>query len=587
MGRIPESVIQRVLDAVDIVDLVSEYLTLKRAGATFKGLCPFHQEKTPSFNVNPERRSFKCFGCGKGGTAIGFVMEAEGLAFPQAVRRLAERAGIPVPEEDAREPEARTLEERLQTANLAALDFFRRALQIQAHRPGPVADYLARRGLDAETQERFLLGWAGGEWQALLDHGLSLGFGEDLLVQAGLCLRSETGRAYDRYRGRLIFPIRSVSGTVAGFGGRVIGDEPDQPKYINSPETPLYHKGRTLYGLFENKQDIRRERTAVLVEGYMDLIGLWRAGVRHVAATLGTALTTDQALLLKRFADRVIFLYDGDAAGQSAMARGAASLLGAGLDLRVCRLPDGEDPDDLARRAGPEGVRRLLDEAEDYFIYRIAEFRHRQHQATPAEFRDFVRNLVEAEGLVEDLLHRSLLLQRIARASGVPLHEVDRMAREGRRPPVTGERDGRDGREGEEAPRLDRRTLTREERRELSLLEIFLRNPEAREGIAADLDLGDLRHPLLREAFRQALGAHMDEERGVESWAHACANRHIRELALSALTEAPRPGDADEARDLLRHLERERDLKRMREIRGMEEHREEFAELHRRLFGSA
>ncbi len=583
MGRIPEAIIQQVMDAVDIVDLVSEYLTLKRAGATFKGLCPFHQEKTPSFNVNPGLRVYKCFGCGKGGNVVGFVMEAEGLSFPQAVRRLAERAGIAIPDEDKRGQENRSLEERLQTVNLEALDFFRKALQVKVRQSGPLPEYLSRRGLTPEVQDRFQLGWAAEEWRALTDHCQELGLGEELLVGAGVSLRSEQGRVYDRYRGRLIFPIRGVSGTVAGFGGRVIGGESDQPKYINSPETPLYHKGRMLYGLFENKNDIRRERTAVLVEGYMDLIGLWTAGIRHVVASLGTALTMDQALLLKRFADRVVFLYDGDSAGQKAMARGASSLMGAGLDLRVCRLPQGQDPDDVVRQSGPEEMHRLLGESEDYFIYRITEFRQREAQATPTEFREFVHGLVEAEVLVEDPLHRSLLLQRIASASGVPLNEVDRMAREQRL---------RKQREPERAdtteggmPRLDRRALGRDERRELLLLEIFLRCRETRDEIAESMDMGDLSHPLFREAFRQAMEAHFDEDAGVESWAHACGNSYIRELALGALTEASRPGDVEEARDLLRNLERVRDQRRMEEIKGQPEHREEFADLLRRLRG--
>lgn len=581
MGRIPEAVIQQVLDAVDIVDLVSEYLTLKRAGGHYKGLCPFHQEKTPSFTVNPSLRLYKCFGCGKGGNAIGFLMEAEGLAFPQAARRLAERSGIFVPDQDEREPEARTLEDKLQTVNRAALDWFRRGMQTQVRQPGALSAYLARRGLGGEAQERFQLGWAPDEWRALLDHLDTLGLGDEAAVQAGVCLRNESGRVYDRYRGRLIFPIRNVSGTVIGFGGRVIGEAPDQPKYINSPETLLYHKGRTLYGLYENKNEIRRERTAVLVEGYMDLIGLWEGGIRHVAATLGTALTPEQALLLKRFADRVVFLYDGDSAGQEAMARGAASLIGAGLDLRICRLPAGQDPDDYVKSAGAPAMQALLDESVDYFRYRIELFRQRQDQATPAEFKDFVQNLAGAAGLVEDLLHRSQLMQRIARASGIPLHDVERLALEqaGRSAQF------REANRTEEGLglRLDRARLSREERRELTLFELFLRSSAAREQISESLDLGDLRHPLLVEAFKQALDAHTDE--GVESWAHSCPNRHIRELALTALTEASRAGDVEEAKDLMRKLEMARDLRRMAEIKGRAECAEEFADLLKRTRG--
>ncbi len=565
MGRIPESVIQQVLDAIDIVDLVSEYLTLKRAGAHFKGLCPFHQEKTPSFTVNPSLRLYKCFGCGKGGNAIGFLMESEGLSFPQAARRLAERAGIYVPDQDEREPEARTLEDRLQTVNRTSLEWFRRNLQLQVRQPGALAAYLAKRGLGGEAQERFQLGWAPDEWRALLEYLGTLGLGEELAVQSGVSLRAETGRVYDRYRGRLVFPIRNVSGTVIGFGGRVIDTAPDQPKYINSPETLLYHKGRTLYGLYENKNEIRRERTAVLVEGYLDLIGLWEGGVRNAAATLGTALTGEQALLLKRFADRVIFLYDGDSAGQEAMARGAASLIGAGLDLRVCRLPAGQDPDDFVRGSGAPAMKELLAEAQDYFRYRIEHFRQRQDQATPTEFREFVQNLAGAAGLVEDLLHKSQLFQRIARASGIPVHEVERLAAEQTRR-ATQTRESPVEEEGATL-RLERGSLSRDQRRELLLFELFMRSRESRELIAESLDLGELHHPLLREAFRQALTAFMDEEGGLDSWAHSSSNRHIRELALAALTEAPRAGDLEEAGDLLRRLEEARVQGRMEEIR--------------------
>jgi DNA primase len=305
--------------------------------------------------------------------------------------------------------------------------------------------------------------------------------------------------------------------------------------------------------------------------------------VRNVAATLGTALTPEQALLLKRFADRVVFLYDGDSAGQEAMARGAASLIGAGLDLRVCRLPAGQDPDDFVRGSGAKAMTELLADATDYFRYRIEHFRRRQDQATPAEFREFVQNLAGAAGLVEDVLHRSQLVQRIARASGIPVHEVERLAKEqaGR---VAQPRESASPEEGA-ALRLERGSLNRDQRRELLLFELFMRSRETRELIAESLDLGNLHHPLLLEAFKQALGAHTDEEVGVESWAHSGANRHIRELALTALTESPRPGDVEEARDLLRKLEAARDLRRMAEIKGRPESAEEFADLLKRTRG--
>lgn len=569
MGRIPETVIQQVLDSVDIVDLVGEYLTLKKAGGHWKGLCPFHQEKTPSFTVNPALQIYKCFGCGKGGNAVGFVMEAEGLSFPESVRLLAKRCGVVVPDTRGDQPETRSVEEQLLQVNRAALEHFRLQFKRETARGGALADYVKRRGLTAELVERFQLGWAPDEWQSFREHGASLGFADETLVESGLVLRSDKGgRLYDRYRGRLVFPIRNVSGAVIGFGGRLIADAEDQPKYINSPETRLYHKGRSLYGLFEAKNEARRRKEIVLVEGYMDLIALHAAGFGHAVASLGTALTGDQALVLKRFAERVVFLYDGDSAGQAAMARGAASLLEAGLDLRVGRLPDGEDPDDFLKARGAEAMAELLDGGEDYFHYRIREFRRGEERATPTEFRDFVQGMASAASRVEDVISRHQLFQRIARSSGIPVAEIQRLAKEdaGRRARMS---------ERERAPEddgavfdFDERALSPEHRREKQLFDLFLRAPGSRERIGEELDLDLVSHALLKEALRQALRADADEESSVESWAHACENRQIRRLALAALTEAGRSGDVQEAEDLLKRLERARLETRLRAIQG-------------------
>jgi DNA primase len=568
MGRIPEAVIQQVLDAVDIVDLVGEYLSLKKAGGHYKGLCPFHQEKTPSFTVNPAMQIYKCFGCGKGGNAVGFVMEAEGLGFPEAVRLLARRCGVAVPESRGEDAETRTVDEVLLQINRAALEHFRAHLRSALAAGEPLAGYLADRGLDRAQLERFQLGWAPDQWQLFHDLGRRLGFSEDMLISSGLVLRAEKGgRVYDRYRGRLIFPIRNVSGAVIGFGGRLIAGGEGQPKYINSPETRLYHKGRTLYGLYEAKNEIRRRRMVLLVEGYMDLIALHQAGFGHAVASLGTALTPEQALVLKRFAERVVFLYDGDGAGQAAMSRGAASLLEAGLDLRVGRLPEGEDPDDFIRSHGAPAMEALLEGAEDYFHYRTREYRRREEQATPAEFRDFVQGLAAAAARVEEPIGRHQLFQRIARSTGLPEAEIQRLAEEDQRRRQRQEQQERRGEVRSAAAfDFDETALDRNQRREKALFDLFLRAPGTRERICEELDLDLIGHALLREALRQALAAHSDEDSSVESWAHACGNDQIRRLALLALTEGDRAGDADEARDLLRGLELARLDARIRSI---------------------
>lgn len=561
MPRIPDHQIQQVLDATDLIDLVSEYLTLKRAGGRFKGLCPFHQEKTPSFTVNPEMGIYKCFGCGKGGNAISFVMEAEGLGYPQAIRHLADKAGVSIAKESAAEAENRSREERLQGVMRLAMEHYRKQYLKVMHGDTPLAAYVKGRAIAQECEELFELGWAEDGWQTVSDLGRAQGLPEDLLVDSGLCVRADTGRIYDRYRGRLMFPIRSVSGTVIGFGGRLIGSMEEGAKYINSPETPLYHKGRTLYGLFECKNHIRRERCAVLVEGYMDLVRLYGAGVKHVAASLGTALTPEQALLLKRFADRVIFLYDGDSAGQEAMSRGAVSLLASGLDLRVCRLPQGMDPDDFIREHGAEEMRKALDSSVDYFQYRITGFREVQRDATPAQFRDFVHGLAQAAGQVADMITRSQVCQRISSASGVPIHEIERLSRAA----VTHREATR---EDDRPVFLDLKALSLAERRERDLLELFMRCPQVRDTIAEELDLGVVTHPFFQSALKQVLIAQTDDESSVDGWAQSLDNQQMRRFVLEAMTEAPRQGDDQLARDLLASLRKGRLELRMREIQA-------------------
>jgi DNA primase len=562
MARIPEHQIQQLLASTDIVDLVSGYLALKRAGTHYKGLCPFHQEKTPSFTVNPVMGIFKCFGCGKGGNAIGFLMEAEGLSWREAAQRLAERCGMTLAAEGEDQGEKRTLEEILYRINEMARDWFIRNLQAAQRGKGPVPGYLSRRGLDHETCTQFQLGYAPDSWSGFLDEAIRLGLPREHLVKSGLVIQKEDGRCYDRYRGRLIFPIRNVSGAVIGFGGRVIEGDDQGAKYINSPETEVYHKGRELYGIFEARNEIRRTRTAILVEGYMDLISLWTAGIRNVVASLGTALTSPQAALLRRFAERVIFLYDGDKAGQSAMGRGAVNLLEAGLDLRVCRLPDGLDPDDTLKEHGREAVSELIDSADDYFKYRITEYRRHENEASPQEFRDFVVSLAEGAARIQDTILRHEQFQRIHRASGIPVEEIARLAKLERRPTSSG---------GTEPPEgvSESQWIGPEHRRSLELFSLFMRNPEVRQMIIEDLDMDQIHHPFLNSCFSKAIGACQDANYSVESWAHSLENRPMRELALGELVEGPRAGDLKSARDILFLMQSEPLQSRLKEINAL------------------
>ena len=364
----------RVKQQADIVRVVGEYVRLKKSGQNFVGLCPFHSEKTPSFAVHPVKQIYHCFGCGVGGDVFKFVMEVEKLAFPEAVRAVAEKCGIPVPK-----PRARTPEEKRENQQRAALVEMHReaaaffAQQLEGTAEGRAARaYLEDRGLDSEAIARFGLGYAPSGGDALYRH-LKQKYPDKLLEISGLVVRDPSGRLYDRFRRRIIFPIANESGKVVAFGGRALGD--DLPKYMNSPETPIYSKGNVLYNLERAKEALRQRDFAVLVEGYMDTIAVARAGVANVVASCGTSLTETQVKLLGRFTRRVVVNYDPDAAGQAATDRSLAILLEGSYDVRVLALPGGADPNTFIRQQGAEAYRKLLEAAPAYVDYLIARAR--------------------------------------------------------------------------------------------------------------------------------------------------------------------------------------------------------------------
>jgi DNA primase len=380
----------KVKQQADIVRVIGEYVRLKKSGQNFMGLCPFHNEKSPSFAVHPVKQIYHCFGCGVGGDAFKFVMEVEKLSFPEAVRLVAEKCGIPLPKQ-----RARTVEERQQTSQRKALldlhkqaaEFFSR--QLGAGAEGTVARaYLEDRGLDREAIERFGLGYAPSGGDVLLRH-LRSKYAEKLLEISGLLSRDPSGRLYDRFRRRVIFPIANDAGRIVAFGGRALGD--DLPKYLNSPETPIYTKSTVLYHFDHAKEAIRQREFAVLVEGYMDAIGVARAGIGNVVASCGTSLTEAQVRLIARFTRRVVVNYDADTAGQAATERSLGLLLEQGFDVRVLRLPGGADPDQFIREQGAEAYQKLLAEAPAF----LEHLMERVLQSGPAG-----TDLVTAEGKV-------------------------------------------------------------------------------------------------------------------------------------------------------------------------------------------
>lgn len=346
----------------DLVRIIEPYAPLKKKGANWMGCCPFHQEKTPSFSVNPSKGFYKCFGCGKGGTAFNFLMEMEGLNFPEAVERVAEMSGIPLPERiddgqfqqnKKRREEKKQLSEQIVELNQIALEFWEAELQGESKKAKAAKAYLSERGISEEVQKQFRIGFSPDSWDALLNLLNEKGADERLIEQSGLVsVNEEKERVFDRFRGRIMFPVLDLNGKPVAFGARAMGD--DQPKYLNSPETAAYVKGQHLYGLFQSRDSIRQKKFAILVEGYLDLIALYQFGITNVAASLGTAFTPEQSKLLNRSTKKVVINYDGDAAGIKAARRAIEELLPNDLEIKVLVLPNGQDPDDFVRANGAE-----------------------------------------------------------------------------------------------------------------------------------------------------------------------------------------------------------------------------------------
>src|SRR5579862_6179347 len=402
----------RVKQQADIVRVVGEYVRLKKNGQNFTGLCPFHSEKTPSFAVHPVKQIYHCFGCGVGGDVFKFVMEMDKCDFMQAVQAVADKCGIAIPRSRERSPEERR-EQQQRTAlvelHREAAAFFAR--QLESTSEGKAArGYLADRGLDAEAIARFGLGYAPSGGDALLRH-LKAKYPEKVVELAGLASRDASGRPYDRFRRRIIFPISNESGKVVAFGGRALGD--DLPKYLNSPETPIYIKSSVLYHLDRAKEAIRSADAAILVEGYMDTIAVARAGIGNVVASCGTSLTETQVKLLSRFTRRVIVNYDPDTAGQAATERSLAILLEQNCDVRVLALPGGKDPDTFIRDEGAPAYRKLLEAAPPYLDYLIGRAR-RLGIATAEEKLRAVNFLMPFVQRIPDGLLRSEWATRIS-----------------------------------------------------------------------------------------------------------------------------------------------------------------------------
>lgn len=397
----------------DIVEIVSQYVQLKKSGANYFGLCPFHNEKTGSFSVSPDKQIFHCFGCGAGGGVITFIMKAEGLTFPDAVRYLAERAGMQIPEQGEAERKAARHRERLYALCRDAGRYYYDTLWRPENRTAQ--QYFINRGLSRRTMNRFGLGYAPDSFHALIDAMTAKGYTREELMDAGLVSRSEKGHIYDRFRNRVMFPIIDVRGHVIAFGGRVLDDS--KPKYLNSPETPIFHKSRNLFAL--NLSKSTKNDYFILAEGYMDVIALHQAGFDSAVASLGTSLTEEQARIIARHTDRIVISYDADGAGQAAAQRAIDILKKCDLQVKVLRIPGAKDPDEFIKARGADAFRNLIERSEDHNAFRIeqiaAKYDLEDDEARVLFLRDAARMLAGIESTIE----REVYAGRAAKMAGV------------------------------------------------------------------------------------------------------------------------------------------------------------------------
>jgi len=409
-GLIPENILEEILGRVDIVEVVGGVIPLKRAGRNFKACCPFHQEKSPSFMVSPDRQIYHCFGCGESGNAFKFLMRHERMEYPEAVEMLAKKAGIALPETPRQNPAATNLITSIFKANeLAVLCYEHSLRSIEGTK---AKDYLAIRGISEQSARLFKIGFATERWDSLMNHLRTQGVNLSVMEKAGLILPKDAGGYYDRFRNRLMFPIFDLKSRPLGFGGRVL--DQSLPKYMNSPETTVYTKGRHLYGLNWSKDAIRDSDSAAVVEGYLDFILPYQAGFKNIVASLGTALTLEQIRLLKRYTHNVTLVYDGDPAGEMASLRSLDIFIEEDMRVRVATLPKGLDPDSFVRKFGVDSFRELVSQAKSLFDYKLGILRSRLDQKGAEGKAEISAQMIESIVKFKSAVLQSEYLKRLS-----------------------------------------------------------------------------------------------------------------------------------------------------------------------------
>ena len=539
-GLVSENTIEQIRQASDIVDVVGGYIPLKKAGTNFRALCPFHREKSPSFNVVPSKQIFHCFGCGKGGDVFRFVQDYEGLNFIEAVRRLAERARIPLEmDNDPARQQTRALKDTLLLIHEQICQRWQAALNQEG---GQIArDYLEKRVVSPDAVQLFRIGYAPEAWDDTVNWARSKGFDPALVEQAGLIIRKEgTERHYDRFRGRLMFPICDEQDRVIGFSGRILQGDEKTAKYVNSPETPIFSKGRVIFGLNKSKRALLDTKTAVVCEGQLDLIACFMGGVTNVVAPQGTAFTPEHARVLKRYAEEVVLCFDADNAGQNAAVRALDALLGAGLTVRVASVPNGKDPDDFIKQNGGEAFVDVIKRAPGFFDWYLDRLVATNDANSDKGRVTISRSMAEALAKAGNDVVVDKYVQKTALKLGVSSDAVRAdFKKQMKAGPAPMEE------EYDMPPPTDEATYPKPTPGEIILLQLMLENDDIVPQVAGVLAPEWLTHELVRRAVERRLEAHQNGSwPGLASWVGGLEEMATQRMITEALATPHHVTDA-------------------------------------------
>jgi len=549
-GFFSDATLERIRAASDIVDVIGSYVPLKRAGANFVALCPFHKEKSPSFNVNSHRQIFHCFGCHKGGDVFTFVKEYENITFPEAVKRLADRAKIPLEyEQTPAGQQTRHLKDQLLQIHEQLTQRWQNTLANDA--AGQIArDYLAQRGVSAEAVKLFRIGYAPDLWDDTVNWAKSKGHELPIVEQAGLIIRKEGGENYyDRFRGRLMFPICDEQGRVIGFSGRVLSGDEKTAKYVNSPETPIFTKSKVFFGLDKSKRAVLDAGYAIICEGQLDLIACFMAGVQNIVAPQGTAFTADHARIIKRYVDEVVLCFDSDEAGQNAAVRSLDHLLESGLAVRVAVVPAPHDPDSFIKANGGEAFRKLVESADGFFDYYLNRLCATNDTATDKGWLAVLRGMAEAVHKTGNGVLVDKYAQKTALRLGVSPEAVRAEFKKTSRAKTAPA-----GNEAE-PPAVESEAL-RPSEREFWLLRLLLLHDELVGSVALHLDASWISHPLARQIVVQRLAAQTNETwRNLAAFLDQCETPEMRNLITEVVAEDRKiPNPEQQLADLVKAM---------------------------------